>query len=106
MSHSIVEQYDGDLDLTPLDFVIQLVAKHRDTDPIDLTELHQYIDRDLVDRFLRRPPAAGELRFRWDIVTVTLSADRTVEVTTGERRENTPSHNNHKKSGAETPATT
>ncbi len=81
MYHSTIERYDSDSGLTPLDFVIQLVAKHRDTDELDLPILYQSIDGNLIDRFLRRPPAAGELRFRWDSVTVTLSADRTVEVT-------------------------
>ena len=104
VNHSTIKRYDSDLDPTPLDFVIRLVAEHLETDEIHLPELHRSLDGDLIDRFLRRPPAAGELWFRWDVVRVTLSADRTVEVSSigGEgdtlpsnedRAESTRSHN-------------
>lgn len=99
MYHSTIERYDSDSGLTPLDFVIQLVAKHRDTDELDLPILYQSIDGNLIDRFLRRPPAAGELRFRWDSVTVTLSADRTVEATSiGGEGDTLPSNEEHAES--------
>lgn len=82
MTRSTVEQYNEELAATPLDFVTCLVADHRNIDLADLPELHRYLNGDLINQFLRQPPAAGELRFRWDDVTVTLSADCTVEVTT------------------------
>ena len=82
MTHSTVRQYNEASGVTPRVFLIEVVADHRDIDPVDLPTLRRYVDGDLVDRFLRRPPEAGELRFRWDAVVVTLSADRTVEVTT------------------------
>ena len=93
MTRSTTEQYGEGLTVTPLDFVIRLVADHRDTDPTDLPEIHRCLDADLINRFLQQPPAAGELRFRWDGVTVTLSADRTVEVTTLGGRDLKPSSN-------------
>lgn len=93
MTRRTIKQYGGEPDLTPLDFVMRLVTEHRDTDVDDLPELHRYLDGDLINRFLRKPPAAGELRFRWDGVTVTLSADRTVEVTsTGGEGDTLPSN--------------
>lgn len=80
MTHSTTGQYDEASGVTPGDFLIKMVADHRGIDPIDLPVLSCYVDGDLVDHFLRRPPEAGEFRFRWDEVVVTLSADRTVEV--------------------------
>ena len=92
MTYSTARQYDEASGVTPRDFLIEVVADHRDIDPIDLPALHRYVDGDLVDRFLRRPPGAGELRFRWDAVVVTLSADRTVEVAAVGGEEVTRSH--------------
>jgi hypothetical protein len=89
----MTEQYDEELDPKPLGFVIELVADHQNVAPVDIPSLYQYIDGDLVNRFLRRPPAAGELRFRWAGVTVTLSADRTVEVASAEDGDSSTSAN-------------
>ena len=98
MNQTTTQQYDEKSAVPPLDFIISLVADHRGTDPTELPELHRYLEGDLIDRFLRQPPAAGELRFRWDDVTVTLSADRTVEVTTlGGRELKTSSDEGHER---------
>lgn len=73
-----VKQRNEASDATPLDFVVQAVAEHTDTDPVELPELHQYCDGDVIDGFLRESPTAGELNFQWDDVMIKLSADQTV----------------------------
>lgn len=101
MSRTTTGQYDEELDTKPLDFVIELVADHQGVDPIDIPSLYRYIDGILIDRFLRRPPAAGELRFRWAGITITLSADRTVEMTPAGDRGDPASPNGNKASSAQ-----
>jgi hypothetical protein len=101
MSRTTTGQYDEELDPKPLDFVIELVADHQGVDPIDIPSLYRCIDGVLIDRFLRRPPAAGELRFRWAGVTVTLSADRTAEIAPAGDRSDSTSPNGNKASSVQ-----
>lgn len=63
---------------TPLDFLITLAANHTGNDPTNLPTLSDYINGDLINKFLRNPPAAGTLRFKWQSMVVLLTADKQV----------------------------
>ena len=99
MPYRTIDQYNEDLAGTPLDFVISLVADHRNMDSTSLPELDKYIEGNLINRFLRQPPATGDLRFQWGESTVKLYADRTVEVATiGGKGAKVPTNRNEQKS--------
>lgn len=85
MSSGSEEQYDRELHGTPIDFVIKKVADHQRVEPSELPILDQSIEDTLISNFLMRPPSAGELRFQWGDVIVTLTTHRTVHVRSARR---------------------
>jgi hypothetical protein len=64
----------------PLDLLIDLAVEHTGREPSSLPNLHDYIDGDLVNQFLRHPPVVGELRFKWDSMVVTITADQHIRI--------------------------
>jgi hypothetical protein len=72
------QDYCEDSSETPLDFLINVAASHTGNSPSSLPVLNDRINCDLINIFLRNPPAAGTLRFKWENMVVVLTADRQV----------------------------
>lgn len=65
---------------SPLDFLLSLAAEHTGNELSNLPHLFDYVDGDLVNKFLRNPPAAGEFRFKWDSMVVIMTSNKQVTI--------------------------
>lgn len=60
--------------------VLEAVSSASDTPAVDLPPLYDAVDPDALNSLFSAPGTSGEISFRYAGYTVTVSADRTVEV--------------------------
>ena len=76
---------DCPADVVPSERVVAAVSDATGRDPLDLEPLHEVVDPDALNRFVRppsegRPPVPGWLVFRWADCEVTLYGDGRIDI--------------------------